>query len=105
MMQKLANFITKYAWPIFILIIIITIFAAMQAKNLKIEDDITKYISEDDPDIKFYGEVMDKFGGSQMNVSMISLEYLDLFTLENLERIKSITERLETAPFVKSVNS
>lgn len=105
MMQKLANFITKYAWPIFILIILITIFAVMQAKNLKIEDDITKYISEDDPDIKFYGEVVDKFGGSQMNVSMISLEYEDLFTLENLERIKSITERLETAPFVKSVNS
>lgn len=104
-MQKLANFITKYAWPIFILIIIITIFAAIQAKNLKIEDDITKYISEDDPDIKFYGEVMDKFGGSQMNVSMISLEYEDLFTLENLGSIKSITERLETAPFVKSVNS
>lgn len=105
MMQKLANFITKYAWPIFIVIILITIFAAIQAKNLKIEDDITKYISEDDPDIKFYGEVMDKFGGSQMNVSMISLEYEDLFTLENLERIKSITERLEAAPFVKSVNS
>lgn len=105
MMQKLANFITKYAWPIFIVIILITIFAAIQAKNLKIEDDITKYISEDDPDIKFYGEVMDKFGGSQMNVSMISLEYEDLFTLENLESIKSITERLETAPFVKSVNS
>lgn len=105
MMQKLANFITKHAWPIFILIVLITIFAAIQAKNLKIEDDITKYISEDDPDIKFYGEVMDKFGGSQMNVSMISLEYEDLFTLENLERIKSITERLEAAPFVKSVNS
>lgn len=105
MMQKLANFITKHAWPIFILIILITIFAAIQAKNLKIEDDITKYISEDDPDIKFYGEVMDKFGGSQMNVSMISLEYEDLFTLENLKRIKSITERLEAAPFVKSVNS
>ena len=105
MMQKLANFVTKYAWPIFIVIILITIFAAIQIKNLKIEDDITKYISEDDPDIKFYGEVIDKFGGSQMNVSMISLEYEDLFTLENLERIKSITERLETAPFVKSVNS
>ncbi|GAG65393.1 unnamed protein product, partial [marine sediment metagenome] len=40
-----------------------------------------------------------------MSISMISLEYEDLFTLENLERIKSITERLEIAPFVKSVNS
>ncbi|MEA2086988.1 MAG: MMPL family transporter [Candidatus Caldatribacteriota bacterium] len=105
MMQKLANFITKYAWPIFIVLILITIFAGVQIKNLKIEDDITKYISEDDPDIKFYSEVVEKFGGSQMSVSMISLEYEDLFTLENLERIKSITEKLEEAPFVKSVNS
>ena len=105
MMRKLANFITKYAWPIFIAIILITIFAGMQAKNLKIEDDITKYISEDDPDIKFYSEVVEKFGGSQTNMSMISLEYEDLFTLENLERVKSITEKLEDAPFIKSVNS
>lgn len=105
MMKKVANFITKYAKPIFVVLILLTIFAGMQIKNLQIEDDITKYISEDDPDIKFYGEVIDKFGGSQMNVSMISLEYKDLFTLENLERVKNITERLEKAPFVKSVNS
>ena len=104
-MKKVANFITKYAKPIFIVLILLTIFAGMQVKNLKIEDDITKYISEDDPDIKFYSEVIDKFGGSQMNVSMISLEYKDLFTLENLDRIKNITERLEKAPFIKSVNS
>jgi len=74
MMKKVANFITKYAKSIFIVLILLTIFAGMQVKNLKIEDDITKYISEDDPDIKFYSEVIDKFGGSQMNVSMISLE-------------------------------
>ncbi len=36
---------------------------------------------------------------------MISLEYEDLFTLENLGRVKSITEKLEKAPFVKSINS
>jgi len=105
MMKKVANFITKYAKSIFIVLILLTIFAAIQVKNLKIEDDITKYISEDDPEIKFYSEVIEKFGGSQMNVSMISLEYEDLFTLENLERIKNITEQLEKAPFVKSVNS
>ena len=57
MMKKVAKFITKYARYIFIAIILITIFAGMQIKNLKIEDDITKYISEDDPDIKFYIDV------------------------------------------------
>ncbi|MBA7498100.1 hypothetical protein ES704_00834 [subsurface metagenome] len=103
MMQKLANFVTKYAWPIFIVIILITIFAAIQAKNLKIEDDITKYISEDDPDIKFYSEVVEKFGGSQMNVSMISLEYEDLFTLfpENDEEAKELKISLLNDKLVK----
>jgi predicted RND superfamily exporter protein len=105
MMKKVAKFITKYARYIFIVIILITIFAGMQIKNLKIEDDITKYISEKDPDIKFYSEVVKKFGGSQANSLMISLEYEDLFTLENLGRVKSITEKLEKAPFVKSMNS
>lgn len=105
MIRKLANFITKYAKPIFIVIILITIFAGMQIKNLKIEDDVTKYISENDPDIKFYSEVVEKFGGSQTDMSIISLEYENLFTLENLESVKSITEKLEKAPFVKSVNS
>jgi len=36
---------------------------------------------------------------------VISLEYDDLFNIENLGRIKSITEKLEKAAFVKSVNS
>ncbi len=60
MMKKVAKFITKYARYIFIAIILITIFAGMQIKNLKIEDDITKYISQDDPDIKFYSKVVRK---------------------------------------------
>ncbi len=105
MMKKLADFITKYARPIFIVLILITIFAGMQARNIKIEDDITKYISKDDPDIKFYSEMVEKFGGSQVNMSMISLEYENLFTLENLEKVKNITEKLEKATFTKSVNS
>jgi len=40
MMKKVANFITKYAKPIFIVLILITVFAGMQAQKLKIEDDI-----------------------------------------------------------------
>ena len=106
MIRKLANFITKYAWPIFIVIILITIFAGMQIRNLKIEDDIIKYMPKDDPEIKFYSEVIvDKFGGSEENMCIITLEYEDLFTMENLKRVKSIINKLEEAPFIKSVTS
>jgi len=105
MMHKIADFITTKAKIIFIVLILITIFLGIQAKNIKIEDDITKYISKDDPDIRFYSEVFEKFGGSQVNLSMISLEYEDLFTVKNLENIKNIVAALEKAPFIKTTNS
>ncbi len=104
-MKKLANFITKFAWPIFILVVLITGLAISGVKNLKVDDDITKYLSEDDPEVKFYEEVTNRFSGSQNTISMISLEYDDLFTLKNLKSVKKVVDKLEDAPFVVSVNS
>ena len=105
MMKNISNFVTKYAWPILIITVVITILAGMQLKNLKIEDDITKYMPADDPDIEFYSEVVDKFGGSQSETAVISLEYEDLFQVENLRCVKSIIDELNDTSYVKSVTS
>ena len=88
MIKKIADIITKYAWPIVIITIAITILAGSQLNKLTIEDDITKYMPEDDPDIEFYREIVDKFGGSQAETAVISLEYDDLFRVENLRSVK-----------------
>jgi len=104
-MNKLANFVTKYAWPIFIITIVLTIFAGTQLKHLKFEDDITKYMPEDDPEITFYNEVVEKFAGSQSDMGVISLEYKDLFQVKNLQGIKNIVDELDKAPYIKSVTS
>jgi len=104
-MNKIANFITKFAWPILIVTIVLTILAGMQLKNLKFEDDITKYMSEDDPEITFYSEVVEKFAGSQSDMGVISLEYKDLFQVKNLQCIKNIVDELDKAPYIKSVTS
>ncbi len=45
--QKVADFIAKYAWPIVIITIVITILAGSQLNKLTIEDDITKYMPAD----------------------------------------------------------
>jgi len=105
MMKNISNFVTKYAWPILIITVVITILAGMQLKNLKIEDDITKYMPADDPDIEFYSEVVDKFGGSQSETAVISLEYEDLFQVENLRCVKSIIDELNDTSYIKSVTS
>ena len=105
MMKKVADFITKYAWPIVIMTIVITILAGSQLNKLTIEDDITKYMPEDDPDIEFYSEIVDKFGGSQSETAVISLEYDELFQIENLRSVKNIIDKLNDTPYVKSVTS
>ena len=105
MMQKLANFVTKYAWPIVIITIVITVLAGSQLNKLTIEDDITKYMPADDPDIEFYSEIVDKFGGSQSETAVISLEYDDLFRVENLRSVKNIIDGLNDTSYIKSVTS
>ena len=104
-MNKLANFVTKYAWPIVIITIVITILAGSQLNKLTIEDDITKYMPADDPDIEFYSEIVDKFGGSQSETAVISLEYDDLFRVENLRSVKNIIDGLNDTSYIKSVTS
>ena len=104
-MNKVANFVTKYAWPILIITIMVTIFAGSQLNKLTIEDDITKYMPADDPDIEFYSEIVDKFGGSQAETAVISLEYDDLFQIENLRSIKNIIDKLNDTSYIKSVTS
>ena len=105
MMKKVADLITKYAWPIVTITIVITILAGSQLNKLTIEDDITKYMPADDPDIEFYSEIVDKFGGSQSETAVISLEYDDLFRAENLRSVKNIIDELNDTSYIKSVTS
>ena len=105
MMKKITNFVAKYAWPILIVTLIITILAGSQLQKLKIDDDITKYMPADDPDIIFYNEIVDKFGGSQSEMAVISLEYEDLFRVENLKSVKNIIDQLDNVSYIKSVTS
>jgi uncharacterized protein len=105
-MKQLAKFITKNSKTILALVILITILGLTQIGNLRIEDDITKYLSENDPEIIFYQEISEKFGQYDENLTMISLEYHNsLFTLENLQNFKTIIENLEKSDHIISVDS
>lgn len=104
-MNLLAQFINRYAKLIIVLVVILTILGATQIKNLKVEDDITKYLSDNDPEIVFFQEVSDKFGNIEKNVTMISLEYQELFTLENLQNFKLISDQLKQSNYTVSVDS
>ena len=104
-MNKLARFIRKHSKLIIVFVLVITILGITQIKNLKVEDDITKYLSENDLEIQFYQEISEKFGKYDANLTLVSLEYNDLFELSNLQNFKVIAEQLENSNYIVSVNS
>jgi len=105
-MKKIAKFITTHSKILIVVVIFVTILGLTQISNLRIEDDITKYLSENDEEIKFYQEISEKFEQYDENLTLISLEYDNtLFTLENLQNLKTIIENLEKSEYVVSVNS
>ncbi len=104
-MNKLGHFVTKNSKVIIIFVLLLTLLGITQIKNLRVEDDITKYLSENDPEIKFYQEISEKFGKYDENLTLVSLEYDDLFELKNLQNFKTIAEQLEKSDNIISVNS
>lgn len=104
-MKKLANFIRKYSKLIIIITIILSVFSITQIRNLVVDDDITKYLAEGDPEIEFYEEISEKFGSDDKNITLIAIEYDDLFELNNLQNFKYISEQLEESDYITSVNS
>ena len=105
MLKQLAKFISKYSKIFIIFILFVTILGVTQISNLKVEDDITEYLSENDPEIQFYQNISEKFGKYDENMTLVSVEYIDLFKLENLQNFKAIAEQLEKSDYVVSVNS
>ena len=104
-MNRLAKFITKHAKIIIALVILLTIIGITQIKNLRVDDDITKYLSENDPEIHFYQELSEKFELNDSNIVMVSIEYKDLFQLKNLQNFKLLSDQLEKSEYILSGNS
>ena len=104
-MKNLATFIRKYSKLIIIFTILLSILSISQIRNLVVDDDITEYLAEGDPEIEFYEEISEKFGSNNENITLIAIEYGDLFELENLQNFKYISEQLEKSDYIASVNS
>ena len=63
-MKRLAEFIIKWKYPVLIVIGIITVFFLYEIKNLEINSDWSTYLKKDDPTIKLFQYVGEKFSGN-----------------------------------------
>ena len=104
-MKKLEEYIVRYAWPIFIVTIAITIIFGIQFRNIRFEDDFTKYVPESDPQVSFYNSLEDKFSSFQKKSMIIALEFDDLFTPESLNTLEQIVNAVEKVSEVRTVSA
>lgn len=104
-MQKLAQWVVKYAWPIFIATLVVTFVFGYLLRDLRFEDDVTKYLPESDPEVSFYDSLKDKFSGFQTKSLIVGIEFDDLFTVEHLQGLNKLVEEIEKLPFVRNVSA
>jgi len=106
MTLRLAEFIFRFRYPL-CAVIVAGFLAFLPSVNLtEIDNDISMWISKDDPIFQTYERFREEFGGQR--TLLIALRSDRLFTPESLEFIRRITadiERVETVDRVQSLST
>jgi len=101
--QKFAEKILVFKWPIIIIVFLGTVYFGYKLKNLSIDADILRSLPDDDPDAALLKKIGENFGGNNMGV--IILETDNVYQTDVLEHIRSITDTVSTIEGISSVSS
>ncbi|MEN3202104.1 MAG: MMPL family transporter [Atribacterota bacterium] len=104
-MERLFRWIERHPWPILGITVFLTLLFLWKLRDVRFDDDITKYLPEDDPEISFYNSLEEKFSGFQKKSVIVALEFDDLFTPENLLLLQRVAESIKSLPAVQGVTA
>ncbi len=104
-MERLARWIQNHPWPILGATIFLTFLFLWKLQGVRFEDDITKYLPENDPEISFYNSLEERFSGFQKKSVIVALEFDDLFTPEHLSLLQRVVESIGDLPVVQGVTA
>lgn len=102
-MRKLADFSGEHPVLIIFIVAVITLLAGVYAWRVEMTTDIKNFFPEDDPRVQTYEEVEEKFGGAE-NI-MAALVADEIFTLEVLKSIESLSQKFQAVDGVNSIQS
>ncbi|MDD5310061.1 MAG: MMPL family transporter, partial [Deltaproteobacteria bacterium] len=103
MKTRFAEAVIRFRWPILIVTGAITIAFGTLLPRLKADDDVMQFLPAEDPQIKLFNRVNEKFGG--LDVAIVGLEARDMFTPVRLNEVRSLTRRLAEVDGVHDVLS
>jgi predicted RND superfamily exporter protein len=99
----LAGFIFRFRFPLCAIILAGTVFFAPKLNVTDIDNDLTMWISKDEPIYQQYERFRHEFGGQRL--LLIAFQSDELFTPHSLEFIRLVTDEIERVSTVERVQS
>lgn len=93
-MKAFARFIVRrtVAWVVVVVVLGLAAASALYANRVVQDDDILAFLPRTNPEVAGFYEVSDRFGS--MDVALVGVESEDVFAPDFLERLQSLTKRL-----------
>ncbi len=104
MFASLTRLIIRFRFPILVLVLVPTLFAASQVRNLSIDTSNEGLLHPDDPILTTYNSFRDQFGRDDLLVVAIRSE--NIFSLDFLRKLKKLHEQLQAGvPHLNDITS
>lgn len=103
MFRKLAEFIDRFRWPILLALIVSLLIMGIAVTRLKVDPSIEPLFIKKSEEYKYYQQYREKYGSDQMVA--IAMATNDLFTEENFEILKKVTDGISSFDRVERVIS
>lgn len=102
-MNRLTELVTKHPWITVSATIIASLVLATGIPRVTINDDLKDMLPEHIESKKALDELTDTFGGSDFIMVIIGNETKTIFNTPTLEKIKRMSEKMETVPGIEKV--
>ncbi|MGI9543988.1 MAG: efflux RND transporter permease subunit, partial [Cyclobacteriaceae bacterium] len=102
MWTKLAHIIIKFRLFLIILVGLVTIFMADQARKVELSYDLAKVVPSQDPDMLYFQQFKETFG-EDGNILVIGVQDSSVYESLNFRRFKYMSDYIENIPGVTQV--
>ena len=102
-LKKYSKSIIKFRWLILSFVILFTAFFTYQFKFLEVDSNVVNALPKDDPIVKLFNDVGDRFGSNEIGLVIIKSD--NVFEPEVLNHIVQLTDTLTELNGVVSVTS
>lgn len=102
-MKKIAEMILRFRVVIIVLVLGLTLVLGHYLKDIRINSDILSYLPKQDPKVKLFNYIGDKYGGNQL--ALIALETDSIFTKNTIETVNHLTQEFKKLKNVSYVTS